>query len=277
MTSTCQKLGKQNSLIKLNNLFDIALRAWSLSTLEDAGRRDIKTSPLASTQSWGASHALLSSLSSCTFHHHRPWLLAISSGGGKRFLRWRGLCLWRGGLPSLPGWGQRRSKYSCEQERKENRRECSPETQVDFNFTLLLLIDGRFINIWCHQIDGEFFIEGRIIIHIRWTPEATVLRLLRLCQEAEMVEAGLSPNNAMLYAFTSKMKKMNQKKFQNFPKIQRPRRRVSGLCFTQTRAFRDVGNLVLWYVAALVRPVILWWLLRELRDLPPLVVKVYSN
>merc|ERR1712130_1063287 len=56
----------------------------------------------------------------------------------------------------------------------------------------------------------------------RWTPEATVLRLLRLCQEAEMVENGLTPNNAMLYAFTSKMK---QKKFQNFPKIQRPRRR----------------------------------------------------
>ena len=56
-----------------------------------------------------------------------------------------------------------------------------------------------------------------------------------------MVEAGLSPNNAMLYAFTSKMKKMNQKKFQNFPKILRPRRRVSGLCFTQTRTFRDVG------------------------------------
>ena len=90
--------------------------------------------------------------------------------------------------------------------------------------------------------DGEFFIEGRIIIiYIRWTPEGTVLRLLRLCQEAEMVEAGLSPNNAMLYAFTSKMKKMNQKKFQNFPKIQRPRRRVSGLCFTQTRTFRDVS------------------------------------
>merc|ERR1712130_748541 len=63
------------------------------------------------------------------------------------------------------------------------------------------------------------------ILKPRWTPEATVLRLLRLCQEAEMVENGLAPNNAMLYAFTSKMKKMKQKKFQNFPKIQRPRRR----------------------------------------------------
>merc|ERR1712080_63261 len=63
------------------------------------------------------------------------------------------------------------------------------------------------------------------ILKPRWTPEATVLRLLRLCQEAEMVENGLTPNNAMLYAFTSKMKKMKQKKFQNFPKIQRPRRR----------------------------------------------------
>jgi len=63
------------------------------------------------------------------------------------------------------------------------------------------------------------------VLKPRWTPEGTVLRLLRLCQEAEMVEAGLSPNNAMLYAFTSKMKKMNQKKFQNFPKILRPRRR----------------------------------------------------
>ena len=68
----------------------------------------------------------------------------------------------------------------------------------------------------------------------RWTPEATVLRLLRLCQEAELAENGLTPNNAMLYAFTSKMKKMKQKKFQNFPKIQRRRRRVSASIFTQT-------------------------------------------
>ena len=58
-----------------------------------------------------------------------------------------------------------------------------------------------------------------------------------------MAENGLTPNNAMLYAFTSKMKKMQQKKFQNFPKIQRPRRRVSGLCFTQTRTSRDVVTL----------------------------------
>ena len=61
------------------------------------------------------------------------------------------------------------------------------------------------------------------------TPEATVIRLLRLCQEAEMAENGLNPNNAMLYAFTNKMKKMKQKKFQNFPKIQRRRTRRVGV------------------------------------------------
>ena len=44
----------------------------------------------------------------------------------------------------------------------------------------------------------------------------------------------------MLYAFTSKMKKMKQKKFQNFPKIQRRRRRVSASMFTKTRTFWDV-------------------------------------
>ena len=62
--------------------------------------------------------------------------------------------------------------------------------------------------------------------HHRWTPEATVLRLLRLCQQAELVENGFTPNNAMLYAFTNKMKKMKQKKFQSFPKVQRRRTRV---------------------------------------------------
>ena len=61
------------------------------------------------------------------------------------------------------------------------------------------------------------------------TPEATVIRLLRLCQEVEMAENGLNPNNAMLYAFTNKMKKMKQKKFQNFPKIQRRRTRRVGV------------------------------------------------
>merc|ERR1711971_273499 len=63
------------------------------------------------------------------------------------------------------------------------------------------------------------------VLKPRWSPEATVLRLLRLCQEAELAENGFTPNNAMLYAFTNKMKKMKQKKFQNFPKIQRRRRR----------------------------------------------------
>ena len=44
-----------------------------------------------------------------------------------------------------------------------------------------------------------------------------------------MAENGLNPNNAMLYAFTNKMKKMKQKKFQNFPKIQRRRTRRVGV------------------------------------------------
>ena len=39
----------------------------------------------------------------------------------------------------------------------------------------------------------------------------------------------MNPNNAMLYAFTNKMKKMKQKKFQNFPKIQRRRTRRVGV------------------------------------------------
>ena len=59
-----------------------------------------------------------------------------------------------------------------------------------------------------------------------------------------MVENGLTPNNAMLYAFTSKMKKMKQKKFQNFPKIQRPRRRVSGSCFRKIGKSEEVGSSV---------------------------------